>query len=137
MAAADLGAEGRAAYFREIVSFLRHCKVQHSPATVELAKGFVESREREGSRDVRAALRWWFRAARSVAPSGAKPYAGSSGERRAGGASGSASARPPPLAREDLGATPWERALIKASRERGFLWRTEPRKAAATRLNCR
>ncbi|MDI1336911.1 MAG: integron integrase [Lacunisphaera sp.] len=31
----------------------------------------------------------------------------------------------PPLAAGDLGAEPWERALIKASRERHFLWRTE------------
>ncbi|MBP6506155.1 MAG: integron integrase [Opitutaceae bacterium] len=31
----------------------------------------------------------------------------------------------PPLAVTDLGGTPWEQALIKASRERGFLWRTE------------
>ncbi len=31
----------------------------------------------------------------------------------------------PPTASEDLGSTPWERDLIKASREKGFLWRTE------------
>jgi integron integrase len=31
----------------------------------------------------------------------------------------------PPPAASDLGTTPWEQALIKASRERGFLWRTE------------
>jgi integron integrase len=31
----------------------------------------------------------------------------------------------PPTAADDLGRTPWERDLIKASRERGFLWRTE------------
>lgn len=31
----------------------------------------------------------------------------------------------PPPAAQDLGATPWEQALIKACRERGFLWRTE------------
>jgi integron integrase len=32
---------------------------------------------------------------------------------------------PPPRATDDLGGEPWERALIKAIRERGFLWRTE------------
>ena len=32
---------------------------------------------------------------------------------------------PPPLAAQDLGGADWERDLIKASRERGFLWRTE------------
>lgn len=31
----------------------------------------------------------------------------------------------PPAASKDLGRTPWERDLIKASREKGFLWRTE------------
>lgn len=31
----------------------------------------------------------------------------------------------PPPAATDLGGVPWERALIKAVRERGFLWRTE------------
>ncbi|MBP6865887.1 MAG: integron integrase [Candidatus Didemnitutus sp.] len=31
----------------------------------------------------------------------------------------------PPKAVDDLGDEPWERALIKAIRERGFLWRTE------------
>lgn len=31
----------------------------------------------------------------------------------------------PPAAADDLGRTPWERDLIKASRERGYLWRTE------------
>lgn len=31
----------------------------------------------------------------------------------------------PPPAAGDLGAAPWERDLIKAIRERGFLWRTE------------
>jgi hypothetical protein len=31
----------------------------------------------------------------------------------------------PQLAANDLGSAPWERALIRAARERGFLWRTE------------
>src|SRR5690606_9957188 len=31
----------------------------------------------------------------------------------------------PPKANEDLGGANWERDLIKAVRERGFLWRTE------------
>ena len=31
----------------------------------------------------------------------------------------------PPLARDDLGSSEWERALIRESRERGFLFRTE------------
>jgi len=32
---------------------------------------------------------------------------------------------PPPRAADDLGGPDWERDLIKACRERGFLWRTE------------
>ncbi|MEO6992785.1 MAG: phage integrase N-terminal SAM-like domain-containing protein [Lacunisphaera sp.] len=31
----------------------------------------------------------------------------------------------PPPAAGDKGTEPWEQALIKKSRERGFLWRTE------------
>ncbi|MDP2137553.1 MAG: integron integrase, partial [Candidatus Didemnitutus sp.] len=31
----------------------------------------------------------------------------------------------PPLASSDLGVAPWERDLIKAIREKGFMWRTE------------
>ena len=31
----------------------------------------------------------------------------------------------PPVAALDRGGTDWERALIAAARERGFLWRTE------------
>lgn len=31
----------------------------------------------------------------------------------------------PPPAASDVGTDPWEQALIKASRERSFLWRTE------------
>jgi integron integrase len=37
----------------------------------------------------------------------------------------SSNSAPPPKAADDLGVEPWERALIKAVRERGFLWRTE------------
>jgi|GEM_PF-115156 len=31
----------------------------------------------------------------------------------------------PPIAKDDLGTSTWERALIRACRERNFLWRTE------------
>ena len=31
----------------------------------------------------------------------------------------------PPVAADDLGGAEWERALIRAIRERGLLWRTE------------
>jgi integron integrase len=42
---------------------------------------------------------------------------------------------PPPPAARDLGGPDWERALIKAARERGFLWRTEETyRAWATRF---
>tara|TARA_B110000305_G_scaffold125311_1_gene140320 strand:- start:354 stop:680 length:327 start_codon:yes stop_codon:yes gene_type:complete len=32
---------------------------------------------------------------------------------------------PPPLARDDLGETDWELALVKALRRKNLLWRTE------------
>ena len=42
-----------------------------------------------------------------------------------GSAHGGSSGTPPPAAARDLGGADWERDLIKACRERHFLWRTE------------
>jgi hypothetical protein len=61
LAAAGLGPAKEAAYVREIITFLKHCKSSHAPATVLLAKQYVEKQERLRTGPVREALRW-FRA---------------------------------------------------------------------------
>lgn len=119
---ARLDSRTEAAYHREIVSFLRHCKLRRSPATVEIAKSYMEERERQTAAPVRGALRWWFRAARRVGDGGRT--SGQNASRVESAPAGQPS-REPPSAAQDLGATSWERALVKAARERGFLWRTE------------
>lgn len=126
----------QAAYVAEIISFLRHCKTHHAPATVGLAKQYLEWREMQSTGPARAALRWFFVNGRK--PSG--PGAREPGDRparatamimppvpRAPAAGGARPYRPehPAPAARDLGSNAWESALIKASRERGFLWRTE------------
>lgn len=108
-------------FAREIIGFLRHCKNRRAPATAQLAKAYIEAREQQTRAPVRDALRWWFRAAKAAAAPGRSPKDSSpalSLTRDVG--------RPvPPPAAQDLGASPWERELIRAARERGFLWRTE------------
>jgi integron integrase len=112
---------------RAIIGFLSECKRRHEPASVELARQYLESRRAAETSVERRALRWFVRAAsgrpaagnlapRSSLRGGASPQRGAESRGRSA---------PPPLAAADLGATPWERALIKACRERGFLWRTE------------
>lgn len=124
LVATDLSWEDRAAFEREIIVFLKHCKALHSPVTLELARQYVVQARRTGP--TREALRWFVRQGR-VPPektfTHAKPP-----ERppvsmlRARG--GGRSMEPPPAA-TDLGEAPWEQALIRTIREKGFLWRTE------------
>lgn len=126
----------KAAYVRGILSFLRHCKAGHAPATAELAKQYLVWRERQSAGPAREALRWFYREGRRR--EAMHPMPGES--RFPVGLLGStrATARPespfrqnarrpmePPPAGGDKGSEPWEQDLIKASRERGFLWRTE------------
>lgn len=134
------------AYYREILTFLRYCKTNHAGATTELAKHYLLAREKVTSGPAREALRWFYReGARSQreAEGGvdnrvqgraeeSKAAATVEGNEVARASSPSLHSqagprRPmqPPLAATDLGETPWEQALIKAARERGFLWRTE------------
>lgn len=65
LANAGFPAAAAAAYPREIITFLKHCKTQHVPATVPLAKQYVENQERLRSGPVRVALRWCFQAAKA------------------------------------------------------------------------
>jgi integrase len=64
LASAALSAASQAAYRREILAFLHHCKIEHAPATVMLAKEYLAKKERRGANGTRPALRWFFQAAR-------------------------------------------------------------------------
>ena len=124
LARTELGANLQAAYAREVISFLKHCRTAHAPATTELAKQYLLLRERATTAPAREALRWFFRTAwkaggdtNQIAATPPKP----------------ALARPahplrpmePKPAAQDLGGSDWEKALIKTMRVRGLLWRTE------------
>jgi integrase len=112
----------QASHRRAVLTFLKHCKDRHAPATIALARQFLEATAATDS--VRAGLRWFFHAARgdcralpparAVATAPARPVPRPPGRMD----------RPPPAAR-DLGGAEWERALIAACRQAGFLWRTE------------
>lgn len=149
LASAGLSAQSEAAYVREIISFLKYCKIHHHPATVLLAKAYVEKQERLRTGPVRLALRWFFRAAKAgvriqdsqnaeerpmstqsdestrtpkepVAQFRSEPDRNESGLAASG-------LRPmePKRATDDMGGPDWEQALIRTMRLRGLLWRTE------------
>jgi hypothetical protein len=126
----------QAAYAREIISFLRHCKTSHAPVTAERARQYLIDRERQTTGPAREALRWFYREGlkRTKAAVRSKDRQDDLAE-TARSRLVSRLTEPPPAA-SDLGGEPWERDLITASRERGFLWRTEQtyREWAAYRL---
>jgi hypothetical protein len=105
----------RAGFRRAILGFLHRCKVARAPASVAFAKIHLAERAKSGGASGREALRWFFRRGNyqprmlTTAVPAAPP--GQSSQ--------------PTRASEDLGGADWERALIVALRERGFLWRTE------------
>jgi len=124
LSAASLPPATQAAYRREVLAFLHHCKVEHAPATIILAKEYLTARERQGAKDARPALRWFFQTARRATGTGpTRPAAAAP----AGRESGEPAARDstPPVAITDKGGADWERDLIKATRTAGLLWRTE------------
>lgn len=152
LAQAALNPSLQAAYTREILTFLRHCKGSHAAATVEFARQYLDWREKQSSGPAREALRWFYREGRRAGAERSPPIAASdpaaepkgsaleatrstSAPALPNGVPGSATPaawpqparRPmePPPAAGDLGAEPWEKDLIRAIRERGFLWRTE------------
>jgi hypothetical protein len=130
LALEKLSNSDRASYAREIITFLKYCKTTRSPATVLLAKQFVEEQECLRGGPVRVALRWFFKAAQ-VRMGKAKEPETRSGHEMVGPSSisrpDSIGLRPmePKPARNDMGSSPWEEALIKTMRLRGLLWRTE------------
>jgi integron integrase len=135
--ATALSPQLKAAFVREILAFLKYCKAGRSPATVALAKQYLDWREKQSAGLAREALRWFYREGRRSRPAGnaagqgPPPAAGGPGE----SAFPSAAVPPgprqvirstqPPPASQDLGAVPWERDLIREIRERNLLWRTE------------
>jgi len=138
LAQAPLSDDLKAAFTREILSFLKHCKEARSAATVETAKRYLGWRENQSRGRSREALRWFYREGRRLGsqkpdkPAQPTPSPNAAGLivppppalvlpdiRRP-----SRPMEPPPAA-SDLGASPWERDLIKAIREQGHLWRTE------------
>lgn len=113
LGAAALDERQREEMRREILGFLRYCKTRHTAATAEIIRQYLEAKGPSS----RAALRWFYSKGRLLPEAGASPPVSALADRRG--------TTIPPLAADDLGATGWEQALIKASRERGFLWRTE------------
>jgi integron integrase len=101
----NLAANIKASHRHEIARFLHFCRANHVPANVALIRTFLEQEHRPTARD---ALRWFWRAARATEN---RPTTTPS--------------REAPTAANDLGGAAWERDLIAAARERGFLWRTE------------
>jgi integron integrase len=137
LARTNLSPELRAAYAREIITFLHHCKVRHAAATVDLIKEYLAVREIQSTGPARVALRWFYREGSRRQPMDE----GRSGKERPAGAAfagnpdvesplspvGTGGLRPmePKPAAMDLGGPAWEQALIKTMRVRGLLWRTE------------
>ena len=143
--------EVRARMQHEIFRFLRFGKVKCAPASVMLAKLYIEEQEAQaGGRDegLRAALRWFvtkgvWRPKPTADPVGAAKtvvIGGSaqalvpvgevavSSEKRVGDRQEPGRRLPQEaaqLAAQDVGGTGWERDLIKAMRMKGFLFRTE------------
>lgn len=127
-----LSAAIKAEFAREIIGFLKYCKDRHAAATTELAKQYLTEREKQAPGRAREALRWFYlegrrQPARTKEPQNGPP-AGPIQTREPGAWPVTPIHRrtlQPPPAASDTGTTPWEADLIRAVRERGFLWRTE------------
>jgi integron integrase len=111
LSACSLPGSAKASVCREIITYLHFCKQQRVPASFDSARRYLASREASApASETRVALRWFFREGRRVSA-----HASVSAPRRS----------VPPPAASDQGHSFWESALIKACREKGFLWRTE------------
>jgi integron integrase len=138
----------RESYCLHIRRFLIECHRRQLPISIPVAKAFVEAWEKQiegNSPQCREALRWFVMNAppeeQDTMPA---PPPDPESESSPESENGSPPAlppqpedtpnaplrplepcRPPPLARDDLGDSDWERALIRACRQRNLLWRTE------------
>lgn len=110
---------------REIISFLSHCKKGHAPASIILAKQYLDRLPEQARTSARDALRWFFQTARKAGAERTADNASTPEGNPAPPLPLTRVERIPPIAAEDLGGPAWERALIVAIRNRGFLWRTE------------
>lgn len=61
LAASSLSPALKSAFVREILSFLKHCKSARTAATVEVAKQYLDWKEKQGRGPAREALRWFYR----------------------------------------------------------------------------
>lgn len=118
LAQAPLPPVTKAQHSKAIITYLHHCRREHRPASVADIKAYLATMsDRTLAETVRQALRWFYQAAKA---SGTETPRSSLPARPVAVRTGT-----PPLAAQDLGEPDWERDLIKAARERGFLWRTE------------
>ena len=132
LAGAALEPAVKEAHRRAILTLLKFCKGAHAPVTVALIRSYLKT---AAGPEAQEALRWFYRMALAARPEGSGhgrveaaqgpglPPAMNTITGAGGGERGRKMT--PPLAREDLGGADWERDLIRALRERGFLWRTE------------
>jgi len=116
--------EGHVRYRQEqaIIRYLRHCKAGAHAASIADAKGYLESGEAAGELGEadRAALRWFFRTARSRQESVRR---GREWTLPAEGETAPVSApAPTPI---PPGTPEWEAQLIRTIRRKGLLWNTE------------
>ena len=125
LSAAALPPDTKRGYHREVVDFLVHCRRLHGPATITLARQYLQGKfPTEGgkaqSEPTREALRWFFRAGRdahAVNPEPSSVTRQPSPPEPTPVASTGATLALPPVAREDLGGADWERDLIVAARQ--------------------
>ncbi len=123
---AALAPEVRERHRRAILSLLKRCKDRRAPVSVALIREHLAASADPSARE---ALRWFYRAA-LFRPAGGREKP--EDRERTAGAGTAARGQParhradvPPAAAQDRGGADWERDLIAAARERGFLWRTE------------
>ena len=130
LGSSSLPLESQNVHAREIGKFLGYCRRCHAPASVALAKRYLEEQGVGAEAPPRAALRWFVRAWRQdCALSMESRRREERSTLRQGPNDRTGSAHPqrglPSAGHEDLGGADWERDLIVAVRRKGFLWRTE------------
>jgi len=128
--------EMRHGFENDIAAFLEYCRRQRAPASIALAKQYLENVGPDEAQAARQAFRWFVRSSRSIPPvaqntADATVHTASSDAdtscapalRSPGPIHPSRSL--PTLAQHDLGGADWERDIIATLRQKGFLWRSE------------
>lgn len=120
LARADVLPDRREQYRRAILALLKRCKDERTPVSVALIRRHLAGTQEPGARD---ALRWFYQTARRMQTG--EPGLVQGAHTRPGAPQPAFCPRSagPPLAASDRGGPNWERDLIAAARERGFLWR--------------